>query len=163
MILLTIKDIRQFMSGLLIKDTFDAFLLSEAVVVTSNSFTIDGRVNRSYFSDEEWSSLSEKKYRRWGDIKPFCFHIIKGNKVPSSMKIIFLLPEKECTRLIESGSLGCSPENTSLFINIRYHDNQLNMVTGTAMEFTMDKSLERLFDTYVCEFLSKAAIDYEVS
>mgnify|MGYP006977389865 CR=1 FL=1 len=51
MISLTIKDTKTFMSHLLIKNTFDNMLLSEAAIVTGNTYNINGSINRSFFSD----------------------------------------------------------------------------------------------------------------
>ena len=36
------------MSRLLASDTFDCFLLEEAVIGTASTFTIDGRINRMW-------------------------------------------------------------------------------------------------------------------
>ena len=30
--------------------------------------------------------ITQKSYSEWGNIKPFCFSLIKGNKVPLAMK-----------------------------------------------------------------------------
>ena len=59
MISLTIKDTKTFMSHLLIKDTFDNMLLSEAAIVTGNTYNINGSINRSFFSDDELASLAK--------------------------------------------------------------------------------------------------------
>ena len=64
MISLRIKDTKVFMSQLLIKDTFDRMLLSEATIKTACSYTINGQINKEYYSDEEWDNLNnnEKSY-----------------------------------------------------------------------------------------------------
>ena len=62
MISLTIKDTKTFMSHLLIKDTFDNMLLSEAAIVTGNTYNINGSINRSFFSDDE---LHRKKLQEF--------------------------------------------------------------------------------------------------
>ena len=51
MISLRIKDTKVFMSQLLIKDTFDRMLLSEATIKTACSYTINGQINKEYYSD----------------------------------------------------------------------------------------------------------------
>ena len=92
MISLRIKNTKTFMSHLLVKDTFDNFLLSEADIKTSCSHSIDGQINRAFYSDEEWETLEgdARRYELWLNQKPFCFSLIKGSKVPSSMKIVLL-------------------------------------------------------------------------
>ena len=47
------------MSHLLVKDTFDNFLLSEASINTSCLHSIEGKINHSFYSDEEWAELNE--------------------------------------------------------------------------------------------------------
>ena len=78
MLSLTIKDTKNFMSQLLIKEAFDGLFLSEAVIKTANSYTISGELNKDFFSEEEWNDLPEKSYSRWSSVKPFCFRLIKG-------------------------------------------------------------------------------------
>ena len=55
MLSLTIKDTKNFMSQLLIKEAFDGLFLSEAVIKTANSYTISGELNKDFFSEEEWN------------------------------------------------------------------------------------------------------------
>ena len=161
MISLTIKDTKTFMSHLLIKDTFDNMLLSEAAIVTGNTYNINGSINRSFFSDDERASLASPSYSQWSKIKPVCFGLIKGNKVPTSLKIIFLLSEGDTSQL--AGQTDINPEDINgLFINIRYSDSGLTLVTGTSVRtFTLDKSLEHAFDSYVKVFLETSGINYE--
>ena len=85
MISLRIKDTKVFMSQLLIKDTFDRMLLSEATIKTACSYTINGQINKEYYSDEEWDNLNnnEKSYSEWSNIKPFCFSLINPEKIPN--------------------------------------------------------------------------------
>lgn len=52
MLSLTIKDTKNFMSQLLIKEAFDGLFLSEAVIKTANSYTISGELNKDFFSEE---------------------------------------------------------------------------------------------------------------
>ena len=132
MISLTIKDTKTFMSHLLIKDTFDNMLLSEAAIVTGNTYNINGSINRSFFSDDELASLA-----------------------------IFLLSEGDTSQL--AGQTDINPEDINgLFINIRYSDSGLTLVTGTSVRtFTLDKSLEHAFDSYVKVFLETSGINYE--
>ena len=54
MIALKITNVKQFMAKLLAGEDFDAFLLEEAVISTYNTFTIDGRQNREFYTAVEW-------------------------------------------------------------------------------------------------------------
>lgn len=163
MILLSIKDIKQFMSKLLIRDTFDNYYLSEATVSTGNTYNISGEINRNFYTEEEFDALDDKKYSRWAAIKPFCFSLIKGNKVPNSLKIIFLLPDDYVLKLLSDNTLDYELSDINgLFINVKYQDGNLNIITGSSVrKFTLDKSLDNAFDQYVRIFLSENGISYE--
>ena len=50
MLALKITDIRDFTNKLFIGEVFDKFCLSEAVITTFNTFTIDGRLCLLYTS-----------------------------------------------------------------------------------------------------------------
>lgn len=165
MISLTLKDTKTFMSHLLIKDTFDTFLLSEATIKTSCSYSIDGQINRAFYSDEEWNNLKEedKSYTTWNSQKPFCFSLIKGSKVPSAMKIVMLLSKEKTADLLGSIESGLSIDNINgLFINIRYQEGHVSLITGTSINiFSLDKQLDATFDAYIRNFLINAGLDYE--
>jgi hypothetical protein len=163
MISLSISGVKTFMSHLLIKDTFDSFLLSEADISTANTYSIQGSINRDFFSDEEWNELTNQEYSSWAQLKPFCFSLIKGSKVPSSMKLIFLLSSEQCQNLLSTIDTEFTANDINgLFMNIRYQDGQLTLITGTSLRvFTLDKTLDKAFDQYVCRFLSESGIAYE--
>ena len=163
MISLQIKDTKTFMSHLLIKDTFDSMLLSQAELNMAYSFTLDGSVNRSFYTDEEYDGLDNRNYTPWKTIKPFCFSFIKGSKVPSGMKIIFVMPDSAVERIIQDSGASLSHDDIEgLFNNIRYKDNIVSVITGTSLKtFTLDKSVEHSFDNYIKLFLEHYQIDYE--
>ena len=158
MISLHIKDTKQFMSHLLIKDTWDNFLLSEATLMMANPFTISGEINRSFFTNEEYEALSDKTYMLWSQIKPFCYSIIKGNKVPTAMKIIFVLPKNIETEILTNADSTIAADDIDrLFVNVRYNENGITLITGTCLHtFTLDKTLEHGFDHYIKNFLNQA-------
>ena len=61
--LYTIKNTARFMTGLLSeKETaFDQFLLGEAVIMTGNTYTIDGHINRSFYTEEELLQMKKQQ------------------------------------------------------------------------------------------------------
>lgn len=91
MLSLTIKDTKNFMSQLLIKEAFDWACFYLKPCKNSHSYTISGELNKDLFSEEEWNELPKSPILRWSSVKPFCFQLIKGSKVPSYMKMVFLL------------------------------------------------------------------------
>ncbi len=163
MISLMLKDTRTFMSNLLIKDTFDRMLLSEAVISTAHTYTINGEINKSFFSEEELSQLSSTTYAEWLSVKPFCYSLIRGSKVPTGMKIIFLLPDTYVSDVLSGAdTILTESDINGLFLNIRYSDGNVTVVTGTSLRsFYLDKSVEHAFDKYVRLFFEQSGIAFE--
>ena len=89
MLCIRITDVKMFMSKLLVQSVFDNFLLSELDVMTYNSFHINGKLNKSWFDTDELESIED--YSKWGQVKAHAYQVIKGNKVPTSMKIVLFL------------------------------------------------------------------------
>lgn len=163
MISLNIKDIKQFMNKLLIKDTFDDFLLSEAIIQTSTTLTLDGQINRTFFSDEEYEALTDKSYSTWCSLKPIAFNYIKGSKAPTLMRLVFVYPQELTDKLITDNSIDIQPENINgLFINIKFQDGSLSLTTASSLKiFTLDKALDTVFEKAVRLFLNQAEIPYD--
>ena len=93
MLALELTNVKDFMNKLLKSETFDNFLLQEAVITSAASYVIDGHIHDGFFSSKEISELGLTGYR----LLPFrflrgnCFDLIKGRKTPSSFKFIFSL------------------------------------------------------------------------
>lgn len=151
-----IKDVKNFMSKLLIDSTFDNFLVNEVSITTYNTFEIDGHIKKEFYTEEEFSSLPDPHLSFWSKLKPFCFSLIKGNKTPVKFKMIFALNRTQIENLITSNQISISIDDVNeLFLNIKYENGTLTYVTGTSLKiFTMDKSLEKAFDTYISHFIS---------
>ena len=161
-----IKDIKSFTSKLLVKDDFDKFAVSEAVIMTYNSFIVDGHLRKEHFSDEEWEAMSGERFSMWETIKPFCFQAIKGKKTPESFKIVLLLSETEKNVFFEA--LSEKPANITAaningrFLHIKYENGELYITTGTSLGiFVIDKTLDNAWVAYVKKFLNEHEIDFE--
>ena len=163
MISLTIKNIPDFMNKLLIKDIFDKLLLSEATFITGSTYTIDGRINTHFYNSEELEVLPDKQYSTWGVQRPHAFNLIKGSKVPTGMKIIFALSPSTITNLIEKNGIDMDIcDIDGLFININYKDDNVTIISGTSLKkFTLDKTLEMAFDSYVLNSFEMAGIEFK--
>ena len=57
MVNIHIEDKKTFTSNLFIKNTFDDYLLVEAAITTFNTYTIDGRIQKKFYSDKEYEEL----------------------------------------------------------------------------------------------------------
>lgn len=161
MIFLKINDIKGFTSLLLVKDTLEQMELWEGTIKTHSTFVIDGTKNMPYFTDAD--EEPESSYNTWERLRPVCYEIIKGRHLPTYFKFVFRLDEKQTTDIV-SRTPDFKPEDvTGLFLNIRYENNTLSLTTGTSLSFfTLDKSLEKAFDRFVCDFLTKHSIDFSI-
>lgn len=160
MITFTFNDLKDITSHIFIKDTFDSFLLYEAEFVTGNTISIDGALQKDFFDSDELEQMSETDYIRWSSIKPICFAIIKGKKLPLSFKIIFKLSEKGTERFISQSGISLSPDELNgLLLNLRYSNNRLTAITGTSTRnFTLDRSYEKEWDDIIIKFFKKKEI-----
>ena len=163
MVAYKVRDVRSCMNELLCKETFDFFLLQEAVINTFSTFSIDGHRNDGYFTTAETAELeSDDSLMPYEYFRNFCFDIIKGKKTPLSFQVILSLPTRIIEQIIESAELNFQAEDVNLVAIFRFNDNGLTITTGTSFnEFVMDKSLERQFDEWFYKFLNAAGIDVD--
>lgn len=141
---IAIGDVKIFMSDLLVGNEFDDFLVTEVSITTYNTFNIDGHINKSFFTDEEYSSLMEKELSTWKDLKSTCFELIKGKRTPVKFKMVFM------KRPVENESVD------GLFLNIKYESGELTCITGTSIKtFSLDKTMENSWDSEVENKLKK--------
>lgn len=163
MISLKVVDVRDFMSKILVQSVFDNFLLSEATIHTGTELYLSGKLNEDFFSTEELEELKGRKYATWAEKKAIPYSFIKGNKLPLSIKIVFLLSEQNLEQILQKSQLSLSTGDINgLFLNIRYDKNGLYIITGTSLKiFTMDKTLEQVWDSNVKTFLKHFEIAAE--
>lgn len=138
------------MQHLLLKPTFDAFSLIEGEITTYNTFKIDGYLHKSFFEEPP-----EKNYSLWGDIREFCFQIIRGKRTPLSFRFILSLPQEQFADFLSRHEIaGIRPSDIQgLYLNIRYDGTSLQCTTGTSVSlFTLDKTLENAWDHSVRQF-----------
>lgn len=157
MISIELDNIKDFMSHLFIKDTFDHFLCRELQIDTFVSFKIDGRMLKDFLNDIEKEELAESPYAPWSMLKPYCFNMIKGKRTPLSMKLVFSMPPHSIAAFLNKNNISINPGTVNgLYLNIRYENRQLCVITGTSLSsFTLDKSVENAWDTAVGQFIKK--------
>ena len=161
MIALQIKSMKQFMNQLLAADTFDPFLLEEAVIGTASTFTIDGHVNREFYGDTQ--EPPQYEFRPWRELKGLCFDLIKGKRTPVGFKfVLHLKPELAESLLTENGSAVTLNDLKAFVLNIKYDGNDLTCVTATAFHtFIPDKMPDQIWDGYMDQFMGNNGIGYE--
>lgn len=163
MISLKIPEVKPFMAKLLMNTTFDQFLLREMELQTFTGFTVTGQLNEAFFTKEELEERGENRFALWNEVKPIAFTMIKGNKTPLSLKIVFQLPSSQCEDLINrlGGRLRLE-EVGGLYLNVRFDKGELRIITGTAIKtFTLDKTLEQEWDAQVKNILKESGIVFE--
>ena len=161
MIALSLTEVKECMSKLLLSETFDSFLFIEGEVTTFNTFHIDGYLHKDFFSDNE---LPDCEYTLWKDIREHFFSLIKGKKTPLNFKFVLGLSQINIQKLIQQQGLDFELEDVrGLYINLKFDGQKLQCITGTAMTlFTMDKSLEQAWDVMVQKFFTQKEISFEL-
>jgi hypothetical protein len=157
MVSFDIVDVKLFMNNLLKEQMFDEFEVSSVEVSTLTKFNISCDINKKYLSTDEKEILGDRKLITWIEIKDIIFNIIKGNKPPTSLKIVFSLPHNKINNILSKNQLNVTANNVNgLFINILYEDNSLKCTTGTSIKvFTLDKTLENYWDNSIKKFFKK--------
>lgn len=166
MISLRIADIKSFMNQLLISNTFDHFLLSEAVIKTNVSYTIDGHLNKDFYTTDEleMEQLDSLSVAPFSMLRPFCFDLIKGKKTPLSFHFTFQLSPANLENTVKSVSSSLSSSDISaMFLHVRYQNNVLTCSTGISYHtFSLDRTLEQEYDRMMQRFFQKHAIAFEL-
>ena len=165
MIALQINSLKQFMHAFLASDTFDIFLLEQASISTYNTFTIDGRQNRSFYSETEWEDpdIRPSEFSRWKDMRGLCFDLIKGKHTPSAFKFVLeLCPEYIEGILKNEDTLLKSSDIKALVFTLKYDGSRLLLITGTSLKtFLPDKSIDQYWDNALKRFLTRKELAFE--
>jgi hypothetical protein len=161
MIALSLTEVKECMSKLLLSDTFDSFLFVEGEIVTYATFTMDGYLRKEFFEE---NAAPQREYVLWKEMRDYCFSLIKGKRTPLSFKFVLGLSESNIEKLIQQQNLDFELEDVrGLYINLKFDGQKLQCITGTAMTlFTMDKSLEQAWDTMVQKFFTQKEIAFEL-
>lgn len=164
MLALQITSLKLFMNQLLAGDTFDIFLLEEAVISTANTYTIDGHINMDFYPPEERNTESiPYEFQPWSEIKGLCFNLIKGKHTPIFFKFVFhLKPEKATALLTQQNSTLDAATLKAMVLNIRYDGTKAILTTGTAYHtFVMNKDADAIWDKALMKYLSGKGIGFE--
>lgn len=153
-------DTKSCMTQLLIKETFHSFAFIDGEITTFNRFSIDGYIHRSFFDEPP-----VEEYSRWSTLQEYCYSIIRGKRTPLSFKFVFSLPRDAFEIFLEKNELNYNQEEIQgLYLNLRYDGTKLQCITGTSLQsFTMDKSIDTAWDSYVKDFLQTNVIPWEIA
>ena len=152
------------MNQLLAGDTFDIFLLEEAVIGTANTYTIDGHINKDFFPPEErGEDCIPYDLQCWSEIKGLCFNLIKGKNTPLYFKfVLHLKPEKTASLLVKENCDVDVSQIRALVLNIKYDGTKAILTTGTGYHtFVMSKEPDVIWDKAITKYLSGKGIAFE--
>ncbi|MCI7098775.1 MAG: DUF5721 family protein [Lachnospiraceae bacterium] len=160
MIALTLPELKTATSCIFTKETFDYFLVKEITISTSNTFHVDGRLHPDYYTDEEKELLRDPVYSDWKSLRPFCYQLIRGKKLPRSFRLVFQLSESNVERFVDQYHIPCQVSDIGgLYLHFRYENQILSAVSGTSLNFfTLDKTIDTAWDEMVRRILKLAGI-----
>ena len=165
MIALELTDIKDFMNKLLRSEVFDHFLLQEATITSSATYTINGQITKGFYTEDELEELhlTGCRFLPFSMLKGNCFDLIKGKKTPSSFRFVFLLSPTNMEKTIHAvRSSFHAADVTGMYINLKYQNQLLSLTTGIAYNvFSTDKTLEIEWDKMVVKFLKQHEIAFE--
>ncbi len=146
-----IEETGKFMSELLTGERYDSFYLFEARIKTGIDYHINGKINKDFFDSDDRDIMAAEEYIDWKNIKPTVYELIKGDKLPLSIKLILMFNRENITRLAEMNNLPISENDIgALFFNVLYEKGKLTVTTGTSVKtFSLDKTLDHVWDSTV--------------
>ena len=165
MIAVQIADIGSFMTKFLRSEIFDPFEFMEGTLQTRITYDFDGHILSDSYSEDELreEGLFGHTYLPFSMQRPVLFDLIKGKKTPSSFKFVLLLSPQNLERTLSSiQSSFTGNDITGVFLNIRFHNQQLSLTTGISYRiFSVDKTLDNEWDRLVKQFLKQHEITFE--
>lgn len=155
-----IDDAKEYLESLFASEKFNSFYMLEASVKADISYFFRGELNSAYIDEDEKEQDGDKnssRHIKWSLIKETLEHIVLRESLPTELKLCLMFNRDNIESLIEKNNLPLSIEDVSnLSINIYYANELLLVTTGTALnKFTMDKSLEHLWDETVEKYYLK--------
>ncbi|MCI2048174.1 MAG: DUF5721 family protein [Lachnospiraceae bacterium] len=155
------------MGKLLSGECFDSFLLEEASITTAVAWELNGRLNRDFYTEEEWNDKTVRPWEMvpWSEVRPLCRELIKGRRAPVRFCLVLHLKPEYIAATLTAGS-GAGPSAgsvSSLVLTIRYDGQEADILTGVGHSaFTLDKSEEGIWDRAVIRFLQEKEIDFDI-
>ena len=125
------EDLKTFTRELFTRERFDSFLVREASFVTFCRFSVDGKSERDWYTEEELEEERVEDYTSWGKLRPVCFQLIRGSRTPLKFQLSFRLPPAESERLAESCGIGtrlaCSVISTRESVCPRFRPEEFGL------------------------------------
>ena len=162
---LQITSLKNFMNKLLTSESFDIFLLEEAVIGTASTVTIDGHINKDFFLGDKDQELCElPEFRPWSEMKELCFDLIKGKRTPLFFRFTLQLMPEKAAALLRHENCDVDPcQVKALALNIRYDGSRAVLTTATSLHtFLPSKEPDAIWDRALIRYLDREGISYEI-
>ena len=153
------------MTKLLSGSSFDSFLLEEASLSMQVTWVLDGKINKGFYSEEEWEDASTHPYPliAWSEVRGHMRELIRGKKAPAALSIVLHLRPDYCEKILTAQGYPQLKENIgAMVLNIRYDGSEVTLVTGIALKsFTLDRNADRIWDETMEKYLASREIGFE--
>lgn len=144
------EEIKIFMNKLLKEESFDKLDVRTFSLETIVKYDILGNINKDYLEEGD-----KRNYIKWKELKPYILSIIKGDRKPKYIKIVFSLDEDVVENLCDNAS--------AMFLNINYQNNILTGTTGTSQKsFSLDKKEDKIWEDMILKFFKKNGININI-
>lgn len=152
-----VLDIKQFMHLLFQTELFNPYELVSAEVRTDLTYSVDGKLNRSFYSEDELSilQLDQHSFLPWQYARLKIFSLIKGKKTPSDLKLVLKAGNEQTKYILSHANSSLNSNDIDgFFLNILFQESKLNVICGISYKiFTLDKELESSFSSEIITFL----------
>ena len=163
MIALQIQDKKKMLQVLLESASFDTFLMQEVSVIRDSSLFLEGRIHPEYHPQKDQSTQKESPdFVPWHNIRTLLASYI-GKEFPLSFKFVLQAPAAYTQNLLKNAAFTGDPSTVKgLILTFRYEQEHLTCLTGISLTtFSMDKSIETLWDQGIKKALANMQIGFE--
>ena len=155
---------KDFTKKLFLEEVFDDFEVSKVDIITGQTFSIDGQLQLEYFDEKEQEELkrASRHYCLWKNLRPICFSLIRGKKLPLSFRICFVLSKAQLDQEPFTSLSSITTDQMGYVLNVSYTAEGLRLTNGTWNKaFSLDKEPERLWDKALSTFFDASEIKTE--
>lgn len=163
MVSVNLIEVKECMEHLLRRETFDSFSFIEGDITTFMSYHIDGYLKKEFYNSDEQENISNKIYPTWGESRNYLFQLIKGSHTPLNFKFVLKFSDENTKILLDRHLPTFDINNVSgLFLRFNYENGKLECISGTSTNtFSLDKSLEHVWDDTSLKYLKQKGILFE--
>ncbi len=165
MIALSMENRRQFMGCLLTTDVFDGFHISEAVIRTGVTFSVDTHLTEGFYSPEELESLHLQEHEPlpFSMMRQTFYHLIRGTHTPLFFRFVLMLSPTDAADLLRKADNGMTAADINgFFLNLTFQNGEIRVTTAISYRsFPADHSADRIWDLSVKQLFEKNGLIFE--